>query len=121
MYPEAWISITLAALIAALILIIEHYAPWFRHIANGKLHPVANYILGCLALFVPYTLLVMYWSERHVNIIPLLALVSLWVIAGTGGLAVILCYAFDRYVERGQRLREAEERENHLRQTITKG
>lgn len=114
------LAIFLAALIAALLLVIEHYVPWFRAINHGKLHPIANYVLGCLALFVPYSALLVVWD--HLGIFtPWVAVIALWIISISGGVAVVACYAADRYIERGQRVNDAEARETRLRQALKEG
>lgn len=114
------ILIVLTALFAALILIVEHYAPWFRRSNNDRPHPVYNYVLGCLALFLPYSSLLIYWGLFCPGISPFLALAALWAVMGVGGAAVGGCYLYDDYMDNRRKRAEMEARESQYRVNLTK-
>lgn len=102
-------QIFLAMIISALIQWVLHWG--LAHIVRKQFHPVLNYILGVLAIFIPLAVLFNGWGSWA----ELLAMA--WVIGGAG-LAVICAYLADHAAEwihtaageRQARL-EAEERE----------
>jgi len=108
------LSTLLAAMFAILIMFAEHYLPWRYVVSHDRLHPVANYILGLLGIFLPYTALMAYWRVTFVLISPLAAAAALWAIAAAAGITVSSLYILDSWYQRGVCAREAEERESQL-------
>ncbi len=82
-------DIAVTALIAALLLAVEHFIPWFD-IFHRPLPRLGAYILGVAAMIVPLTALFILWRAW-------LAILALWSVVLAGGLAVMLCYAFDAW------------------------
>jgi hypothetical protein len=100
------IEIGLAALLAALILLVEHWFPW-QMLLGRRLHRLEAYVLGVLAMVLPLTGLFCVWGEMW-------AAIGLWVVIGAGGLAVMAAYAVDGALLARRRAIEAEEREREL-------
>lgn len=86
-------QIFLTALIAALILLVEHWFPW-RLVFRRELPRVAAYVMGNLAMICPLSVLYWAWSGQSF-VWPAMHLVALWVVSGAGGLAVGFAYAID--------------------------
>lgn len=85
-------QIALATLITALILIVEHYWPWHAMLKRD-LNKTLAYILGTLAIEIPFSILLVIWGEW-------LVLSALWWITGVGGAVVITVNLLDRLYER---------------------
>ncbi|KKM08421.1 hypothetical protein SY88_23825 [Clostridiales bacterium PH28_bin88] len=99
--------ILIAALVTALILIVEHYFPWPMLIGR-ELRPVECYIAGVLAIHLPLTvLLLLWWSWK--------GLAALWILTAAGGLVVIASHALDHYLDIRARARLAEREARALR------
>lgn len=95
-----WIRIAIAALVAALILLVEHYLPlttWF----GRQLHATTNYILGMLGILLPLTGLLIIWQLW-------MAIAAVWIITIVGGLVVIGAYALDAWQAMRRRIQTAE-------------
>lgn len=83
-------AIFCAALFAAAILWAEHYHPW------GKpLDQRLNYVLGTLAMLVPYSMLMGFWMVEPPETFGLFALLGLWIIVAISGLTVYVLYELD--------------------------
>jgi hypothetical protein len=70
-----WLQIAVTALVSALVLLVEHYAPVRTHINT------TNYILGVLALVIPFSCLMALWGLW-------MALAAIWSVVCAVGLAV---------------------------------
>jgi len=77
-----------AAAAAAMLLVAEHYFPFPRLLGGGQLPPAAAYVLGCLALLLPFTV----WGLALAYVIPVLVI---WLVTIAGGGTVLLCYGLD--------------------------
>ena len=77
-----WLAVGLV--ITALILMVEHWFP-----VPIKLHVIANYTLGVLAILAGQSL----WLVKMGNVD---AAKYTWLFALVGGAAVTLCYAIDK-------------------------
>jgi hypothetical protein len=103
-----------AALFAAAILWGEHYHPW------GKpLDQRLNYVLGTLAMLIPYSFLILFWMlvpPGDALMLGLWSLVGLWLIVGVSGLTVYLLYEADAKREARQRAAAAEAAEKAARE-----
>lgn len=101
-------EIHLAALIAALLLIAEHYFPWSM-LLHRKLPRLAAYVLGVLALTGPLSALYGFWIQTQAEIESYFYLGALWAVVGAGGAAVLVCHALDHILERLALARELSE------------
>ena len=80
-------DILLTCVVAALLLLVEHWFPW--RLALGRDLPrLAAYVLGVLALVVPLTVLFAQRGELD-------AAIGMWAVIVSGGLAVILAHGVD--------------------------
>lgn len=112
---EFWVAVTIAGVITALALIVEHYVPWVQYLTGReRLHPVGNYIVGMLAIYIPYTVALLRSGGPLVP--PGQAVGALWLVTAVGGLTVGVCYGLDSWHAWRTRAREAELREIHARQ-----
>ena len=98
-------QIGLAALVASLTLLVQHYFPW-RLVFRKDLPRVLAYVMGVLALAAPLSGLFVVWGEFA-------SLVSLWVVIGAGGISVMGAYGLEWLLKK---IREAEELGEVLRQ-----
>lgn len=83
----------IAALFAAAILWAEHYHPW-----ETKLDPRWNYVLGTVAMLLPYSFFLMFMivlPPADLIVFGLLALVALWFVVGVSGVTVYLLHERD--------------------------
>ncbi len=92
-------EIHITALIAALLLVGEHYFPWGM-LLHHKLPRLAAYVLGVLALIGPLSALYAFWIRFQPEIGGRFYLGALWAVVGAGGAAVLICYALDHVLER---------------------
>lgn len=105
-------AIFCAALFAAVILWGEHYHPWGKPL-DARL----NYVMGTLAMLIPYSMLLCFWM-----IVPpdaffgLFALMGLWIIVAVSGLTVYVLYELDAKREAQQRADAAETAEQAARE-----
>lgn len=100
-------NIALTCLIAALILLVEHWLPW-RTILGGDLKRIPAYIIGVLALALPLSGLYWHWSINP-PVWMYAHLAALWAVIGAGGGAVILAYVFDELALKLAQLRDLRE------------
>ena len=103
------LQMVVAALAAMVILLAEHY--WLR---RCRLHAVLNYVLGCLAIWLPLSGLLALWGDW-------LALNALWLIGMSGGLAVMSSSLVDAWMSRSLRLEAAERDGEVLRREVEHG
>lgn len=103
------LQMMVAALAAMVILLAEHY--WLK---RARLHPVWNYVLGCLAMWIPLSILVALWQLWMV-------LAALWSIMAAGGLAVMSSYLVDAWLSRSLQLKAAEREGQDLRREVDHG
>lgn len=82
------------------LLVAMHYFPW-RMIHGKSLHPIWNYILGVLAINLPFSALLAMWEEW-------LILLVIWLCVVFGGGAVMLSYALDSWLLHRARAQIAE-------------
>lgn len=101
------VEIIITALIAALLLYIEHWLPW-QALLGHELARVPSYVLGVLAMILPlsglywqWILTPPVWSFAH--------LVALWVVITSGGFAVVSAYLLDALVLKLAQLRDLRE------------
>lgn len=98
------------ALGAAGLLIAEHYFPFARLRGGQELHRTAAYVLGCLALLLPFSV----WGLAFGYVVPVLVI---WIITALGGLAVLGSYALDRMLD----ARDQEKANARLRDALSRG
>lgn len=103
------ISVSLAALVSALIQLVSHWFPW--RVALGRDLPrVWAYVVGVLGFLLPVTGLYWYWDAAQVSD-AWIHLIGLWVCVAASGLAVVLGYRIDWLLDRVRRSYEQEERD----------
>jgi cobalamin biosynthesis protein CobD/CbiB len=100
------VQIAVTALVSALILLVEHYAP------VKAPHPIVNYVLGILALVIPFSGLLAFWQLWG-------ALAAIWSVVLTGGLAVMAAYGIDHYLALHGRVKAAELEAQLLRPEVS--
>lgn len=81
----------LAAGFSAITLIAEHFIPW-RLIFGKPLPRLLAYVLGVLAMCLPFTAVLVY--RQLVS-----AAISMWVIVAVSGSTVVGCYALSDWLE----------------------
>lgn len=80
-------DILLTCVVAALLLLVEHWFPW--RLALGRDLPrLAAYVLGVVALVAPLTVLFARRGELD-------AAIGMWAVIVSGGAAVMLAYGVD--------------------------
>jgi O-antigen ligase len=90
-----------AAVIAALIQLIEHWFPW-RMLIGRELPRVAAYALGVLGFMAPLS--VLFIDQQAWG-----ALLAVWAVVVASGMAVMSAYAADWVMDRVRRSYEHEE------------
>ncbi len=106
-----WTEIAIAGLVGVLLLWVEHWGPW-QLLLEKKFHQTVNYILGTLALQLPFTGLLILWGMWN-------AVLALWAITILGGLAVLGAYGIDGWVATRTRLLVKEKESAILRPKVT--
>ena len=101
-----FLQMVVAALAAMVLLMAEHY--WMRHC---RFHAVVNYLAGCLAIWIPLSIVLVLWQAW-------MALLALWTIAVSGGLAVLACYLIDHLVASRVRIEAAEQDARTMREHL---
>lgn len=89
------------AVFTATILIGQHYFPW-RRLLGKDLPRVAAYVMGVLAMLVPLTLLFLVWGwMQGAQALHLYgwAVAAMWLVAVSGGAAVMACYLVDGWLD----------------------
>jgi len=71
------------AFVAGLLLALEHLVVKF--FGRDQLHRTVRYMMGILALYLPFSVLLMIWSDWW-------ALAALWMVTVMGGLVVVGFY-----------------------------
>lgn len=101
------LPIVLACLVAALLLVVEHYAllPLCRLVFRIEMPPLVRYVLGVLAL--NGTLVVLF--DKLPTLTPLTAVIATIAVTVCGGSALGLVYAVDWVAERLAQWRESQE------------
>jgi len=79
-----WTEMILAAILAALIILMEHY--WIP----DRLPQTARYTLGVMAIYLPLSWLLAIWQLWW-------ALGAIWLVAIAAGMATLLSYAIDAW------------------------
>jgi hypothetical protein len=99
------ISVISTTIVVVLLLAVEHLLPW-QAMFKSRLHPLINYVMGMLAINVPFSIFLGMWDQW-------VSLAVLWLITVCGGIAVGLLYALDWWLDIRVRL-EALVRENRI-------
>jgi hypothetical protein len=100
-------EIAIVALVSALIQISLHWFPW-RAALGRELPRVSAYILGVAGMMIPFSVLLAAWAEW-------MALIGLWVVILSSGLAVVIVYAIDSLLAARARAAVAEKEGEVLR------
>jgi hypothetical protein len=91
----------ITATIVAFVELTLHWFPWDLMLRR-KLPRLAAYVLGVLGMMLPFTVLLIYWRESQV-------LIALWLVIGSGGLAVTGAWLGDEFMRRLAHAAELEE------------
>lgn len=107
-------NVGITALITALVLLVEHYFPW-RLVLKRDLPRQAAYVLGVLAILLPFSCLLLLWIREWSAPFgyPLPAgvlldpgealrrvLVALWAVVLASGVSTLGAYLLDWLLER---------------------
>ena len=102
-----WLGMVLTVVVAMLLVLVEHWLPWGK-ILGGRLPRLWAYVMGVAAMLIPLTVLVLVWDAEGVVIRGWHVAVALWLVAGFSGLAVIVAYWWDSWLDLRQGLDVAE-------------
>lgn len=106
---DEWLPIFLSSLFAMLLAMVEHWFPWSLLLLR-PLSKYAVYVLGVLAIALPFTVLVIlfpFWAG-------IIYLWAFWSITGGAGLGALLSAGIDAILMLRVRAIEAEAREAQL-------
>lgn len=106
---EKIIALVGAGVISFLLVMVEHYLPW-RGILRKDLPRLQAYILGTLAMAVPFGVMIALfplWERFEIILYFCIVVVS-------AGLGTFLSYHLDHLVSTRNRADESEEREKAL-------
>lgn len=107
-------NVFVTALIAALVILVQHYFPW-RLVLKRDLPRQAAYVLGVLAILVPFSYLLLLWIKEWSDPVgyPLPAgalldagevlrrvIIGLWTVVLASGIATLGAYLLDWLLER---------------------
>lgn len=98
------IELFAALAVSALILIGEHYWPWYPMLRRD-LTLIEKYVLGVLAIILPYSVLMAIWKRWF-------ELGALWAVVVVSGATVAAVFGLDAYLRARERAQESEERED---------
>lgn len=101
------LSLTITAIVAILIILVEHYLPWNLLLLKPRPGRIASYIMGVMAFAIPLTLLFSLVELTRTQLV-----ISLWVVIFSAGLGTVAAYGLDNWLDHRNRANEAEEREN---------
>ena len=101
------LSLVVTAIVAILIVLVEHYLPWNLLLLKPRPGRIASYIMGVMAFAIPLTLLFSLVDLTRVQVV-----ISLWVVITASGLGTLAGYGLDNWLDHRNRANEAEEREN---------
>lgn len=85
-----WLTIAVCAVVVVLTVTVEHYWPW-EHLVR-RMHMLARYVMGCLAIDIPMSVVLVLWQEW-------LVLGLLWISTIAGGIALVFLYLLDCHLE----------------------
>ena len=112
------LSILIAACVAMLALWGEHYHPWKPN--GGRLDIRWNYVLGVLAMLLPYSILLGLWAvippAEDVPAFVAWALAAMWVITACSGILVYILHEWDAKRDLRERAESAEAAERISRE-----
>jgi hypothetical protein len=101
------LEIGVTAAVSALVLLVEHWWPAEKMLGK-RMHQCANYVQGVLALVIPLSVLFWMWGDYQ-------AILAVWAVVVSGGLATIGAYAVDGWIVMRCRAQIAEDEAQLLR------
>jgi membrane protein YqaA with SNARE-associated domain len=105
-----WVQVMIAALVAMLLVMVEHWLPWNLLLLKQRPGRIVSYLMGVLAFLIPLTIL--FLTTKTIE--GWMVAVALWVVIGATGLGTVLGYWIDSWLDHKTRAREAEQRETRL-------
>ena len=105
-----WLGVAIAALIAMLVVMLEHWLPWNLLLLKMRPGRIASYLMGVLAFLIPMTVLFLItkmiegWQVA----------VGLWIVVISSGFGTVLAYGIDELLVQRQTAKESQEREKVL-------
>ena len=109
-----WLGVAIAALIAMLVVMLEHWLPWNLLLLRMRPGRIASYLMGVLAFLVPLTVLFLMtkmiegWQVA----------VGLWIVISSSGFGTVLAYGVDDLLDHRQSAKESQEREKRLVESL---
>jgi hypothetical protein len=103
-------EIAITVVLAALILMVEHYLPWEQAL-QMKAHLIVKYVIGTMGLIIPLTVLYLCWGREREAL-------ALWLVTAGGGLAVMAAHWLDHWLSIRSRMHAAEREAQLLRPEI---
>lgn len=105
-----WLGVAIAALIAMLVVMLEHWLPWNLLLLKMKPGRIASYLMGVLTFLIPLTVLFLTTKTLEGWQVA----VGLWIVVSSSGFGTVLGYWIDSWLNHKTRAREAEQRETRL-------
>jgi hypothetical protein len=102
-----WLGIVLTVVVAMLLVLVEHWLPWGKMLGR-KLPRLWAYAMGVAAMLIPLTVLVLVWDADGVVIAGWMVSVVMWLVAVFSGLAVMVAWWVDSWLDLRMDLNAAE-------------
>jgi MFS family permease len=109
-----WMGVTIAALIALLVVMLEHWLPWNLLLLRQRPGRIASYLMGVLAFLIPLTVLFLTTTMIEGWMVA----VALWIVVVSAGFGTVLAYWIDSWLDHKTRAKEAEAREKSLSEFV---
>jgi len=105
-----WLGVAIAALIAMLVVMLEHWLPWNLLLLRVRPGRIASYLMGVLAFLIPLT--VLFLTTKMIE--GWQVAVGLWIVVSSTGFGTVLAYGIDELLDQRQTAKESQEREKVL-------
>jgi MFS family permease len=105
-----WLGVAIAALIAMLVVMLEHWLPWNLLLLKMRPGRIASYLMGVLAFLIPLT--VLFLTTKMIE--GWQVAVGLWIVVSSTGFGTVLAYGIDELLVQRQTAKESQEREKVL-------
>lgn len=96
-------------------IIAEHYFPW-QKILHRPLPPIPAYVLGILAIALPYTVLMLIQRGMTTTT----STIAIWLLIGTAGFGTLVAHIIDAQLDAQEKAAETQQREEALRTELTR-
>lgn len=108
-------AILIAAIITFLAIVAEHYFPW-RQILHRDLPPIPAYVLGILAIALPFSVLILMQRDMPATTV----LIAFWTLTVVAGATTLLAHMVDDQLAAREQADERQQREAALLAEITR-